>query len=86
MVPPLTKEGYDKLCNASQRFLQEQSFGIPQIEIVMEGIFGDYTQRMTSAEAQSWAIYWSALVNFEQLMRDSDVLAVQPALPLVRGY
>jgi hypothetical protein len=53
MVPPLTKEGYDKLCNASRRFLQEDSFGIPPIETVMEAIFGDYTQRITSVEAKS---------------------------------
>jgi len=87
MVPPLTKEGYDKLCNASRRFLQEEFFGIPQIDAVMEAIFGDYTQRIASTEAQSWAIYWNALVNYEQLKRDPDGLAVQPALPLVSpGY
>ncbi len=83
MVPPLTKEGYDKLCNASRRFLQEDSFGIPQIDTVKEVIFGDYTQHIASTEAQSWAIYWDALVNYEQSRHDSDGLAVQPVLPLV---
>jgi len=49
--PQLMKGGHDKLCNASQRFLQEDSFGIPQIEDIMEAIFGDYTSYHISRSA-----------------------------------
>src|SRR6266540_310855 len=82
MASLLKKEEYDKLCNASKHFLQDNPFGIPQIETIMEAVFGDYTQRISSAEAQSWATYWTSLVNYEQLLQEPDGFA-PPKLPLV---
>jgi hypothetical protein len=73
----LSIEQYERLKNASARFLSEDAFGHPQIEDAMIAIFGS---ERNSREAQAWKAYWTALADAEEKKSAGD----KYSLPHVR--
>lgn len=79
----LLPEGYAKLCKASKSFLNDQSFGHPEIENVMQAVFGGYDSegRNNNPTAQIWTNYWTALTTYEEEKRNAS--GSEPIIPKV---
>ena len=56
------------LMNASQRYLTQKDFGVPEVENVMVQIFG--TNRI-GGEAEAWTKYWKELNIYKERLMDS---------------
>lgn len=56
--------GYEALKEASRQFLDEPTFGIPEIEEVMQEFF-DASER-DGVEGRAWAAHWTALCLYEE--------------------
>ena len=68
---------YDTLHMASRCFLSDDNFGCPDIEDIMNSVFGsDHTGK----EAVSWVRYWIELNMYEESLRTRVVEDV----PMVR--
>jgi hypothetical protein len=57
------------LTDASQRYLTQKDFGVPEVENVMVQIFG--TNRI-GGEAKAWTKYWKELNIYEERLVDSE--------------
>ena len=61
---------YDTLHTASRHFLSDNNFGCPDIEDVMNSVFGS---DRTGEEAVSWVRYWIELNMYEESLRTGVV-------------
>ena len=62
----VSTQHYDALSNASSRFLSDENFGVPDIENVMNNVFGS---ERSGREAESWKQYWNELNMYEEALR-----------------
>ncbi|KAF8155985.1 hypothetical protein B0H34DRAFT_799067 [Crassisporium funariophilum] len=76
--------GYEQLCKASEAFLGDASFGHPQVEDVMETVFGSYQGRSDDLNAKAWSAYWTGLAVYEENQREG-LLATIPKIPAYPG-
>ena len=65
----VSTQHYDVLSNASSRFLSDKNFGVPDIENVMNNVFGSKCSRR---EAESWKQYWNELNMYEEALHLGD--------------
>ena len=84
----VSAQHYDVLSSASSHFLSDENFGIPDIENVMNTVFGS---DRSGKEAVSWKQYWNELNVYEEALRlggnIADVPMVCPCLWLIfNGY
>ena len=61
---------YDALHTVSCRFLSDNNFGCPDIEDVMNSVFGS---DRTGEEAVLWARYWIELNMYEESLQTGVV-------------
>ena len=62
----VSTQHYNTLSSASSHFLSDENFGIPDIENVMNIVFGsDHSGK----EAVSWKQYWNELNVYEEALR-----------------
>jgi hypothetical protein len=57
------------LTDASQRYLAQQDFGVPEVENVMNQVFG---ANRIGGEAETWTKYWRELNIYEEQLRTSE--------------
>jgi hypothetical protein len=75
----LSPDHYISLKNASETFIHSgDTFGVPQIEAVMQAVFGDYATRTTS-EAMEWAKHWNDLDSWWETKTGSPPLVRFPS-------
>ena len=60
---------YDTLSSVSSHFLSDENFGVPDIENVMNTVFGSEHSRK---EAESWKQYWNELNVYEEALHLGD--------------
>jgi len=72
MVPT---QHYDGLSSASSHFLSDENFGIPDIENVMNTVFGS---ECSGKEAELWKQYWNELNVYEEALRLGDNIGDVP--------
>ncbi|KAJ7573603.1 hypothetical protein C8J56DRAFT_903264 [Mycena floridula] len=48
---------HEALCAASAKFITDEKFGAPQLENVMETVFGPYAGQQGNPEAETWKKY-----------------------------
>ncbi|KAJ7599433.1 hypothetical protein C8J56DRAFT_1158345 [Mycena floridula] len=68
---------YEALCAASAKFITDEKFGAPQLENVMETVFGPYAGRQGNPEAETWKKYWMDL----ELATEPESVIPKPSLP-----
>lgn len=73
----ITADQYNELENASSNFIYGEAFGHPEIEEIMQEVFGD---DRTGADATEWVGYWIALTNYEEKLKDGESNATQPTV------
>ena len=73
----VSAQHYDALSSASSHFLSDENFGIPDIENVMDTVFGS---ERSGKEAELWKQYWNELNVYEEALhlgnKIGDVLMV----------
>ena len=52
----VSTQHYDALSSASSHFLSDENFGVPDIENVMNTVFGS---ERSEKEAELWKQYWN---------------------------
>ncbi|KIM90088.1 hypothetical protein PILCRDRAFT_84255 [Piloderma croceum F 1598] len=62
----VSTQHYNTLSSASSHFLSDENFGIPDIENVMNTVFGS---DRSGKEAVSWKQYWNELNVYEEALR-----------------
>jgi len=62
----VSQKQYNALRNASDCYLSNEDFGVPDIEYVMSEVFGS---ERTGDEAVSWIRYWNELNVYEEHLR-----------------
>ncbi|KAL0070991.1 hypothetical protein AAF712_001549 [Marasmius tenuissimus] len=73
-MPPLTPEGYKKLCEAAQLFSTKADYSLPEADKVMEEVFGPYqSEGQESEEGIIWAQYWVFAVAATELDSTTSV-------------
>ena len=65
----VSTQHYDVLSNTSSHFLSDKNFGVPDIENVMNNVFGSKCSRR---EAESWKQYWNELNMYEEALHLGD--------------
>jgi len=71
----VSAQHYDVLSNVSSRFLSDENFGVPDIENVMNTVFGS---ERSGKEAESWKQYWNELNVYEEALRLGDNIGDVP--------
>ena len=71
----VSAQHYDALSSASSRFLSDENFGIPDIENVMNTVFGS---ECSGKEAELWKQYWNELNVYEEALRLGDNIGDVP--------
>jgi len=63
-----TAADYHSLEEATNWYLSDQDFGIPEVEAVMSKVF---SESRTGIEAAAWAHYWRDLNIYKENLRDN---------------
>ena len=71
----MSTQHYHMLSSTSSRFLSDKKFGVPDIENVMNNVFGS---KHSGKEAESWKQYWNELNVYEEALHLGDSIGDVP--------
>jgi hypothetical protein len=63
----VTATKFCALEDAVNRYLTENDYGVPEVEVIMAKIFGNNHQ---GTEAIAWAKYWTELNKYKEKVKD----------------
>jgi hypothetical protein len=64
----VTAADHHSLEEATNQYLSDQDFGVPEVKAVMLKVFGESCTRI---EAMAWTHYWKDLNIYEENLRDN---------------